>query len=48
MSHLFFADDSIIFCKASISECEEILKVLSLYENASGQQVNGGKIVLFF
>ena len=48
VSHLFFANDSIIFCKASISECEEVLKVLSLYENASRQQVNGGKIALFF
>ena len=48
MSHLFFANDSIIFCKASISECEEVLKVLSLYENASRQQVNGGKTTLFF
>lgn len=36
VSHLFFADDSIIFCRATTSECDAVLIVLSLYENASG------------
>jgi hypothetical protein len=48
VSHLFFVDDSIIFCRATISKCAILLKLLSTYENASGQQVNGGKTALFF
>ena len=37
LSHLFFADDSLIFYKATIEECEALQKVLSMYEQASGQ-----------
>ena len=28
LSHLFFADDSIIFCKATTAECETLQKIL--------------------
>ena len=36
VSHLLFVDDSIIFCRASIAECEMVLKVLEDYERDSG------------
>ena len=48
ISHLFFADDSIIFCRVSILECERVLKVLEDYERDSGQKVNKEKIALYF
>ena len=48
ISHLFFADDSVIFCRASTSDCGIIQNLLSLYEKASGQKVNGDKTALFF
>ena len=46
--HLLFADDSLIFCRASISECEKIQSILQLYEQASSQNINRGKTNLFF
>lgn len=47
LSHLFFTDDSLIFCKASISECNSLQRVLHVYEQASGQQLNRAKTALF-
>ena len=37
LSHLFFVDDSLIFCKASLVECAAFQRILKLYEDASGQ-----------
>lgn len=37
ISHMFFADDSLILCKAQKHECQALLQVLKRYENASGQ-----------
>ncbi|KAK9985868.1 hypothetical protein SO802_030819 [Lithocarpus litseifolius] len=48
ISHLFFADDSLIFCKASFEECNALQQVLEVYEKASGQQLNRAKTSLFF
>ena len=47
-SHLFFADDSLIFCKASLEECDSLQHVLKVYEDAFGQQLNKAKTSLFF
>ncbi|CAL1395990.1 unnamed protein product [Linum trigynum] len=38
--HLFFADDSYLFLRASIPECATLLQLLSDYEMFSGQRVN--------
>ena len=48
LSHLFFVDDSLIFCKATIEECEVLQRVMSKNEKASGQQLNRSKTSLFF
>lgn len=48
VSHLLFADDSIIFFRASMLECDKVLKVLEDYERDSGQKLNKEKISLYF
>lgn len=48
ISHLFFVDDSIIFCKATTEECDALKQVLNTYEQAWGQQLNQAKTLLFF
>lgn len=48
ISHLFFADDSLFFCRAKMGDVKEIQTVLSQYELASRQQINGLKTTLFF
>ncbi|XP_023871998.2 uncharacterized protein LOC111984613 [Quercus suber] len=48
LSHLFFADDSLIFGQATHEECAEIRRILKVYEDSSGQQLNKQKTSLYF
>ena len=48
ISHLFFADDSFIFCRATKEECSNLQRVLETYEQAFGQQLNREKTSFFF
>ena len=43
LSHLFSANDSLIFCKATMEECNALQQILQVYKNASGQQLNWEK-----
>lgn len=40
ISHLLFADDSVLFGKATVSECDGLARVLNIYSEASGQLLN--------
>ena len=48
VSHLFFADDSVLFCRASEIECQQVLNILATYERGSGQKINQEKTNIFF
>ncbi|KAL5567328.1 hypothetical protein UlMin_030492 [Ulmus minor] len=48
ISHLFFADNSLLFVEATPASCFTIKNVLSIYEAASGQLVNYSKSAVCF
>lgn len=48
VTHMLFADDSYLFCKANSTEAQRILEILELYKKASGQQVNRNKSSIFY
>ena len=48
ITHLFFADDSLLFTRATNTACEKIKLILEQYERASGQQINRDKTTIFF
>ena len=48
ITNLIFANDTLLFCRARMEELQAIQHILSLYEGASGQQINREKTTLFF
>ncbi|KAF5468409.1 hypothetical protein F2P56_012561 [Juglans regia] len=48
VNHLFFADDSLVFCKAQLQEWGGLHNILSSYELASGQRLNLEKSSIYF
>ena len=48
ITHLLFADNSLLFCKASSFECHIIKEILQIFEVASGQKINCEKSSIFF
>lgn len=48
ISHLLFVDNSIIFCRATMEEGNQVIKVVKDHEEASSQKLNKEKTSLFF
>ena len=48
ISHLLFADDSLLFCRVMVEDVSKILEILGKYERASGQKLNADKTTIFF
>ncbi|KAE8729587.1 hypothetical protein F3Y22_tig00003507pilonHSYRG00096 [Hibiscus syriacus] len=48
ITHLFYADDSLIFFKNSMEEAQKIKSILSTYKEASGQKINYEKLIIYF
>ncbi|XP_042942883.1 uncharacterized protein LOC122277065 [Carya illinoinensis] len=48
VSHLFFADDSLLFCKANAEEWGRMVSLLRAYEMDSGQRLNVEKTSVVF
>ena len=48
ISHMFFADDTLLFLRADEKNCRNIIHLLDLYCEVSGQKVNLNKSSVFF
>lgn len=47
ISHLFFADDCMLFSKASLSFARNLIKIINIFAKASGQAINFEKSGFF-
>ena len=48
ISHLLFADDSLLFCQVSLEEVQCVTDILQLYAESSGQCINFEKSSIYF
>lgn len=48
ISNLCFADDTVLYCPATTEEASEMLRILNLYAQASGQIINLDKSAMMF
>uniref|UniRef100_A0A803Q2A7 Reverse transcriptase domain-containing protein n=1 Tax=Cannabis sativa TaxID=3483 RepID=A0A803Q2A7_CANSA len=48
ISHIFFVDDSYLYCRATEEEGQNVMELLQCFQIASGQQVNLNKSSVFF
>lgn len=46
--HMLFADDSLLICRDSAAQAVELMKILKVYEQATGQKVNLEKSAITF
>ena len=48
ISHLFFVDNSLLFCRARLEDVKKIQEILGKYEVALGQKINSDKTTFFY
>lgn len=48
ISHMFFADDTYIYCQAQVDIAQQVINMLQIFERASGQKINVEKSSAFF
>jgi hypothetical protein len=48
ISHLFFANDSLLFCMAKLAQWSNLMAILKIYEEASEQKMDTNKTAIFF
>lgn len=48
LTHMYFADDTYIFCKAKYEVANQVVAMLQIFEHASGQKINVDKSSIFF
>lgn len=48
ITHLFFADDCFLFCRANLLECQVLKDILNKFALASGQVINYSKSAISF
>lgn len=46
--HLFFVDDSVLFCDVSVEKAQGVVDVLKSNATGSGQQINMSKSLIYF
>ena len=46
--HMLFADDSLLICRANQDQAAELMRILKVYEKATGQQVSIAKSAITF
>jgi hypothetical protein len=48
LNHIFFADDSLLFCKANSLHLGRLTRLLEIYDKASIHKLNRAKTSIFF
>ncbi|XP_074376770.1 uncharacterized protein LOC141718284 [Apium graveolens] len=48
LTHMFFADDTYIYCKAQVDQTNHVIELFKIFDCASCQKINADKSYVFF